>query len=95
MDTIPPTIKPVNIRDKGRIENESQIRFQVEDSTGISGYLGYIDNNWALFEWDPKTKTLLHNLNSKRTAKQSWHTLNLEVTDRLNNKSEFKCEFFW
>lgn len=95
MDTIPPTIKPINIRDKGRIENESQIRFQVEDSTGISGYLGYIDNDWALFEWDPKTKALTHTLKSNKTAKQKWHTLNLEVTDRLNNKSEFKCEFFW
>lgn len=95
MDTIPPRIRPLNIADKTRIENESQIRFQVEDSTGISKYEGYIDNNWTLFEWDPKTKTLLHNLNSNRTAKQEWHSLKLEVVDKLNNKSEFKCEFFW
>lgn len=95
MDTIPPKISPLNIANKARIENEGQIRFQVEDSTGISTYAGYIDNNWALFEWDPKIKTLLHKLNSNRTAKQKWHTIKLEVTDKLNNKSEFKCEFFW
>lgn len=95
IDSIPPKIKPVNVSDKAKIENENQIRFQVEDSTGISGYTGFIDNEWALFEWDPKTKTLLHNLNSNRTAKQRWHSLKLEVTDKLNNKTEFKCEFFW
>jgi hypothetical protein len=95
LDTIPPKIKPLNIADKTRIEDESQIRFQVEDSTGISGYAGYIDNDWALFEWDPKTKTLLHSLNSNRTARQKWHSLKIEATDKLNNKSEFKCEFFW
>jgi len=95
IDTIPPKIKPINITNKARFENENQIRFQIEDSTGVLKYEGYIDNNWSLFEWDPKTKTLQHNLNSSTCNRQKWHTLKLEVTDKLNNKSEFKCEFFW
>lgn len=95
IDTIPPKIKLVNITNKARIENESQIRFQLEDSSGISKYLGYIDNEWALFEWDPKTKTLQYNLNSSKVKKQKWHSLQVEVTDKLNNRSELKFEFFW
>ena len=95
IDTIPPKIKPVNVTDKAKIENESQIKFQLEDSSGISKYLGYIDNEWALFEWDPKTKTLQHNLGSNKIKKQKWHSLSIEVTDKLNNRSELKFEFFW
>lgn len=94
-DTIPPRICPLNIANKQRIGHEKQIKFKLEDDTKISKYEGFIDNEWSLFEWDPKSSTLSYNLNASKTKKNSWHTLHLVISDDLNNKSEFKCEFFW
>lgn len=95
IDTIPPQIKPINISNKQNFLNETKIQLQLIDETGINTYTGYIDGNWALFEWDPKNKMLVHILDKTRTKKNSWHTLKIEVSDKLNNKSEFNCDFFW
>lgn len=95
IDTIPPQVKPINIFNKARLTEETQLKIQLTDETGIKTYKGYIDNNWVLFEWDPKSKTLYHNLDKKRIKPQAWHNLNIEVTDNLNNRTEFTCEFFW
>lgn len=95
IDTIPPKIHPINIGNKKRIEQEVQIKFKLEDNTKIFEYNGYINNEWVLFEWDPKSSTLSHNLNATKTKRNTWHTLHLKVSDELNNKSEYKCDFFW
>jgi len=95
IDTIPPQIKPINISNKQNLLNESKMNFQLIDETGINTYAGYIDNNWVLFEWDPKNKVLTHVLDNSRIKPNSWHSLKIEVSDKLNNKSEFSCDFFW
>ncbi|MGE0078197.1 MAG: M23 family metallopeptidase [Bacteroidales bacterium] len=95
IDTIPPQIKPLNLFNKSKIENTTQLRFKLTDNTGINTYNGYIDGKWEIFEWDPKTETLRYDLGRKRISQKKWHQLKLEVTDNLNNKSEYLCEFFW
>ncbi len=96
IDTVPPCIKPKNLNDKSRIAGHNNIQFHINDNiAGISTYTGHIDNKWVLFEWDPKTKTLSHPLSDKITESGKWHNLCIRVTDRLNNVSEYKCEFFW
>ena len=95
LDTTPPVIKPRNISNKVDLSSDTAIRLSLFDETGISTYSGFIDGQWVLFEWDPKTDSLIYYFDKKRIKQKSWHKLKLEVTDRLNNKSEFACEFFW
>jgi murein DD-endopeptidase MepM/ murein hydrolase activator NlpD len=95
VDTIPPSIIAQNLLPNAKINNQSSINFKLIDSTGIQTYNGYIDDSWALFEWDPKTGVLSHNLKHTRIKKGQWHELRIVVTDMLNNRSEFSAKFFW
>lgn len=95
IDTVPPVIKPKNLWSKANLSNESIIKLLLYDETGISTYTGYIDGQWVLFEWDPKTDSLTYRFDKKRLKQKAWHKLELKVADRLDNKSEYSCEFFW
>lgn len=95
VDTIPPSIIAQNIMPNAKITSQNYIYFKLIDNTGIKMYNGYIDGNWVLFEWDPKTGILSHNLNSQRIKKGQWHSLKIVATDMLNNDSEYAIKFFW
>lgn len=96
IDTIPPTIKPLNISNNKNMNEETSISFEVKDSlSGIASFEGTIDNNWALFESDPKNNLLIYKFDSKRLEKNQKHNLKLLVTDHKDNVSEFSCSFYW
>lgn len=95
IDTIPPSIIAQNLMPNAKITSQSNLKFKLIDNTGIKTYNGYIDGGWVLFEWDPKTGMLSHNLNPQRTKKGQWHSLKIVVTDMLNNESEYTTKFFW
>lgn len=95
VDTIPPSIITRNLMPNAKINDQSNINFKLIDNTGIQTYNGYIDDSWVLFEWDPKTGILTHELNPTRVKKGQWHNLKIVVTDMLNNRSEYSAKFFW
>ncbi|MEW5846107.1 MAG: M23 family metallopeptidase [Bacteroidota bacterium] len=95
VDTIPPSIIAQNLSPNAKINGQGSISFKLIDSTDIQTYNGYIDDSWALFEWDPKTGILSHNLKHTRIKKGQWHDLRIVATDMLNNRSEFCAKFFW
>lgn len=95
VDTIPPSIITQNLTPNEKINDQGKINFKLVDNTGIQTYNGYIDDSWVLFEWDPKTGILSHNLNPTRVKKGQWHNLKVVVTDMLNNDSEYSTKFFW
>lgn len=95
IDTIPPSIIAQNLIPNAKITSQSNINFKLMDNTAIKTYNGYIDGIWVLFEWDPKTAILSHNLNPKRIKRGQWHSLKIVVTDMLNNNSEYSTKFFW
>mgnify|MGYP005842214179 CR=1 FL=1 len=95
VDTIPPSIITQNLMPNAKINDQSNINFKLIDNTGIQTYNGYIDDSWVLFEWDPKTGILTHELNPTRVKKGQWHNLKIVVTDMLNNRSEYGAKFFW
>lgn len=95
IDTISPRIIPLNLSEKSKLSPENMMKFKLSDDSGISTYNGYIDGNWVLFEWDPKSNLLTHTIKKQRIAQGTWHKLMLEVTDKLNNKSKYSCDFFW
>ena len=96
MDTIAPEIVPVNLSNGGDYSGRKEMRFTIlDDLSGIENYEGYIDNQWALFEYDPKNNLLLYSFDEKRITKGSMHELELYVTDEKGNVNLLHTTFNW
>lgn len=94
LDTIPPTIRPLNIKDDSALTNRSRIEFKISDNlSGVDTYEGEIDGNWVLFEYDAKTDYLFYIVDKERLSLGKKHFLKLTVTDERKNKSEFHANF--
>lgn len=95
LDTIPPTIRPVTIKENKTLLSQNKITFKISDNlSGIADYEGEIDGNWALFEYDAKTGTIEYTIDRKRIGSGKNHTLHLTVKDERKNKSEYKANFY-
>lgn len=96
IDTIPPEIHAVNFTPESRLSGRSDIRFKIKDSfSGIAHYEGFIDGEWALFEWDPKNDLLKYIFNKGNIEANSNHNLELLIKDGCGNSSTYKTTFFW
>ncbi|MCK5171395.1 MAG: M23 family metallopeptidase [Bacteroidales bacterium] len=93
VDTISPGIKPLS--DFNNLKSK-KIKFLITDNlSGVKSYNGYIDNNWALFEYDQKNDLLFYILDSERIEKNIEHELELFVIDNNNNISTYYTAFYW
>ena len=96
VDTVPPRITPINIKNGANMRGVKDIRFKIKDDfSGINTYNGRIDGNWALFEYDAKNDSLYYNFDADRLTKNTQHTLELKVTDNKGNTAEYKAKFTW
>jgi len=85
VDTIAPKITPLG-----------NMRFTItDDLSGIAKYEGYIDNQWALFEYDPKNKLLVYKLDEDRISREEDHELELYVSDEKGNVNLLHTTFNW
>ena len=93
LDTIPPQITPLNIRNGMNLSRMKKLSLKIGDNlSGIKSYAGTIDGEWVLMEWDFKTKVLSYIFT---TGIQSGkHIFNLTVTDMKNNTATFKADFY-
>ncbi len=83
-----PIVRFVN--DKKVFSGEDTLVFEIEDAlSGIGSYNGYLNDQWILFEYDYKTKKLIHQLKDKKYTTGS-NVLRLEVTDRVGNNVTFE-----
>lgn len=93
IDTISPEIK---LKSDLKNLNENIIEFLVtDDLTGIKSFNGYIDNNWALFEYDQKNDLLFYIIDGDRIEKNIEHDLELFVTDKNDNITTYYTNFHW
>ena len=96
IDTISPEIRIVNIKDGETLgENSSIIIHVSDDFSGIGKYIGSIDGNWGIFEWDPKNEILKYTPDPEKTRKDEMHTLSLNVIDNRDNASNLEMRFRW
>jgi murein DD-endopeptidase MepM/ murein hydrolase activator NlpD len=95
IDTIAPSIIPVNISKGKNMSNENNIRIRIVDKlSGIAEYRGTIDGKWALFEFDAKNELLTYTFDSTRLIfNHNKHNLHLKITDKTGNSSSFNTSF--
>jgi hypothetical protein len=96
MDTIAPQIILENSIPGSKQSGKEVISFTIlDDLSGIERYDGFIDNRWALFEYDPKNDLLYYKLDEERINKGSEHELELYVSDAKGNVNLFHTIFTW
>lgn len=96
-DSLAPTIYPTAFREYSRYKNGSVFSFKIEDElSGIKSYNGYIDDEWVLFEYEPKSDSLFYKIDPVRLEKkQDPHTLKIIVTDERSNSGVFTGKFYY
>jgi len=93
VDTISPSIIPINIADGKNMAGISRMNFKIRDNlSGIKSFNGYIDGKWVLMEFDTKTATLWHTFDDLTTAGK--HQLRLVVEDMKGNAKTYSITFY-
>ncbi len=96
VDTVPPRITPINIKKGADMRGVKNIRFKIKDDfSGIDTYNGWIDGQWALFEYDAKNDLIFYDFDPDKLTKNTKHILDLKVTDNKGNASEYRTDFTW
>jgi hypothetical protein len=95
LDTVPPRIIPLSIRNNSAITETSRIRFRISDDlSGIKNYTGTLDGKWALFEYDAKSNLITHYFDAQRFELGKRHAFVLKVTDNKGNESRYEASFW-
>ena len=97
-DTTPPRLEPSQVAKVCSVlpRKNSRMLIKAKDKvTSIAAVEGTIDGQWVLWEFEPKTGEIWHDLDSARTSKGQGHQLKLRVLDALGNAQVLECEFKW
>lgn len=91
-DTLAPKITPININTDKTMTGIPKMVFKIADNlSGINSFIGKIDGQWVLMEYDQKTGTLWHTFDERTKAGK--HQFELIVSDKRNNTSIYKTNF--
>ena len=94
-DTLKPEIKPINFKNNSKIKGKNSIRLKLKDEvSGIKSYSSYFNGNWALFEYEPKTNVIYHNL-SDGIIKDGENELIIKFRDGVGNEGIYKAKLFY
>ncbi|MBI2269460.1 MAG: M23 family metallopeptidase [Bacteroidetes bacterium] len=94
-DTIPPSIKPLNISQGKNITKQKNIEVKVNDNfSGIKHFEAYIDGNWILMEYEHKKNSLTYAIDTTKQyspfdTKSRTHLFKLTVSDGVGNTQTY------
>ncbi|MFO7658171.1 MAG: M23 family metallopeptidase [Bacteroidales bacterium] len=95
IDTVSPVIIPLRFKNNGTYTHGDLLTFKItDDFSGIKSYNGYIDNEWALFEYDAKDDLLSYKLDTTRIKGQGLHSIEVVVVDERNNIAVYRSTFY-
>ncbi len=93
VDKTPPKIVSINLSNGTNFTSKSKIKIKISDNlAGIDKYIGRIDDNWVLLDYDKKNKLLTFNFNNKNITTGN-HVFNLTVIDKKGNQTHFERTF--
>lgn len=91
LDTVPPKVVAVDL--KPVMTGRDSLKIQVtDDLSGVDQWVGKLDGEWILFEYDPKKKLITHRFD-KFSSKPGRHELVLEVRDERGNTTTMRTAF--
>ena len=94
VDTISPSVKPINFKKNQWISNLNFLKLKVKDDlSGIRSIKGSINGRWVLFEHEPKNNIISYNF-SDNSFPNGKHLLKIEVVDLIGNEYLFETIFF-
>jgi hypothetical protein len=95
IDSLPPTIKPVNFKEKKWMSTYRYLKFKIsDDRSGISSYRATINGKFILMEYDYKTNSLVYDFNDNVNTEETENNLKLIVVDNVGNSTTFEGVFF-
>lgn len=93
VDTVPPRIRPRNIRNNANMQGNQYIEFEISDDlSGINTYDIYINDVWVLPQYEPKDRSIKYYFD-EYVPKNQRHNLKFIVTDRVGNEAIYECVF--
>ena len=94
-DTLEPEIKPINFKNNSNIKGKRSLKLRLKDEhSGVEKYSSYINGNWALFEYEPKSNLIFHNL-SDGIINTGENELIIKYEDGVGNKGIYKAKVFY
>jgi murein DD-endopeptidase MepM/ murein hydrolase activator NlpD len=92
VDSIAPSIKPINISNGRNLSKSVRISVKIGDNlSGIKSYKAYIDDEWVLMNYDQKYALLFYVFDEN--CVEGKHVFRLVVTDMKDNKSQYLASF--
>lgn len=90
VDTIPPTIKSVNLNRNKIITGQDTLSFTITDLlSGIKSYRGTLNSQWILMEYDAKNDLLFYKFDGHLNKGEN--KFELTVSDEKNNISKYSA----
>ena len=94
-DTVKPDIRPINFKQNSNISNRSSIRLRLKDDiSGIKSYNAFLNGKWALFEYEPKSNLIFHNISDK-IINEGENILIINYQDGVGNKGVYKATIYY
>ncbi|HKL32857.1 MAG TPA: hypothetical protein VJ919_09995, partial [Tangfeifania sp.] len=95
VDTVPPKVVPLSLRNNSELSESSRIRFRISDDlSGIDKIEGILDGKWALFEYDAKSNLITHYFDDSRFELKKRLQLHLTITDNKGNAKIYEASFW-
>ncbi|WP_366187193.1 M23 family metallopeptidase [Flavobacterium ovatum] len=93
-DTTKPSISIGNSIEGKWLSSQKSLQLSISDSgSGIKSYNGYLNGVWALFEYDYKTRKIIHDFSDGIVAEGA-NDLKVIVTDNVGNSTTFETRFY-
>ncbi len=93
LDTIAPTISPVNITEGKNMAGSTNLSFRIGDNlSGIKSYNAYLDGQWVLLEHDYKSKLFRYFFDEHCPSGK--HKLDLIAVDMKDNLKKLTLNFY-
>jgi hypothetical protein len=93
-DTVAPKLIAVNFQEGKWLSKQNTLEFEISDDlSGIDTYEGFLNKKWILFDYDYKSKKIIHDF-SDNVVIEGKNELKLVVTDNVGNSTIFESHFF-
>ena len=95
LDTIPPSIKILNLEDNQWVSNLKKLKVYISDkSSGIKSYNGWINDQWILLEYNPSKGLLSYDFDDNINSSNTRNDLSIKIEDNAGNISELNKVFY-